>query len=208
VPVRWHEDKPYNANWVPKYSQPTKEARLKAFKKDVKAAWRAESLKSGKASQRLRGIAWKTVTSELMASGQKFGRAEARKALLTATGLFCVKIVAARLKASTAEKAEMEQAMQQKEKALADIEDAKKVQAEKSAAAEKAFSVTEMEWVQKTSALQAQFAKVEANLAQKLADADAQYAEKTAALEADVKDLEKRKAAAEKALDALRSKLG
>jgi hypothetical protein len=103
---------------------------------------------------------------------------------------------------------EMEQVMQQKEKALAEIEAAKKAQAEKVAAAEKAFSVTEMEWVQKTSALQAQFAKVEANLAQKLADADAQYAEKTAALEADVKDLEKRKAAAEKALDALRSKLG
>ena len=103
---------------------------------------------------------------------------------------------------------EMEQAMQQKAQALADIEAAKQAQADGFAEAEKAFNVTEMEWVQKTSALQSQFAQVEANLAQKIADADAEYAEKVAALEAEVKGLEERKAAAEKALDALRSKLG
>jgi len=103
---------------------------------------------------------------------------------------------------------EMEQAMQQKAKALADIEDAKKAQADNFAKSQQAFSVTEMDWVQKTAALQAQFAQVEANLAKKVADAEADFAGRVLALEADVKDLEKRKAAAEKALDALRSKLG
>jgi hypothetical protein len=103
---------------------------------------------------------------------------------------------------------EMEQAMQQKAKALADIEDAKKAQAADNAKAAEAQRKLVDEWNKKIAALQSQFSNVEAENAKRVAAAEASYAEKTAALEADVKDLEKRKAAAEKALDALRSKLG
>jgi hypothetical protein len=103
---------------------------------------------------------------------------------------------------------EMEQAMQQKAKALAEIEDAKKARA---AEAEKAIEVQSKladDWNKKIAALQSQFVNVEAEHAKKVAVAEAAFAEKSAALEADVRDLEKRKAVAEKALDALRSKLG
>lgn len=103
---------------------------------------------------------------------------------------------------------EMEQAMQQKAKALADIEEAKKAQAADNAKAEEAQRKLLDEWNQKIASLQSQFSNVEAEHAKKVAAAEASFAEKTAALDADVKDLEKRKAAAEKALDALRSKLG
>jgi chromosome segregation ATPase len=103
---------------------------------------------------------------------------------------------------------EMEQAMQQKAKALADIEDAKKAQAVDDAKAAEAQRKLVDEWNKKIAALQSQFSNVETENAKRVAAAEASYAEKTAALEADVKDLEKRKAAAEKALDALRSKLG
>jgi hypothetical protein len=98
--------------------------------------------------------------------------------------------------------------MQQKAKALAEIEDAKKARA---AEAEKAIEVQSKladDWNKKIAALQSQFVNVEAEHAKKVAVAEAAFAEKSAALEADVRDLEKRKAVAEKALDALRSKLG
>jgi chromosome segregation ATPase len=103
---------------------------------------------------------------------------------------------------------EMEQAMQQKAKALADIEAAKKVDADNRAKAEKASAKVFDEWNQKIAALQSQFSNVEAEHAKKVSAAEADFAAKAAALDADVKELEKRKAAAEKALDALRSKLG
>ena len=103
---------------------------------------------------------------------------------------------------------EMEQAMQQKEKALAEIEDAKKAQAADDVKAAEAQRKLVDDWNKKIASLQSQFSNVEAEHAKKVAAAEASFAEKTAALEADVKDLEKRKAAAEKALDALRSKLG
>jgi hypothetical protein len=103
---------------------------------------------------------------------------------------------------------EMEQAMQQKAKALADIEDAKKAQAADDVKAAEAQRKLVDDWNKKIASLQSQFSNVEAEHAKKVAAAEASFAEKTAALEADVKDLEKRKAAAEKALDALRSKLG
>jgi hypothetical protein len=103
---------------------------------------------------------------------------------------------------------EMEQAMQQKEKALAEIEAAKKAQAADDVKAAEAQRKLVDDWNKKIASLQSQFSNVEAEHAKKVAAAEASYAEKTVALEADVKDLEKRKAAAEKALDALRSKLG
>jgi len=103
---------------------------------------------------------------------------------------------------------EMEQAMQQKAKALAEIEDAKKAQAADDVKAAEAQRKLVDDWNKKIASLQSQFSNVEAEHAKKVAAAEASFAEKTAALEADVKDLEKRKAAAEKALDALRSKLG
>jgi hypothetical protein len=103
---------------------------------------------------------------------------------------------------------EMEQAMQQKEKALAEIEAAKKAQAADDVKAAEAQRKLVDDWNKKIASLQSQFSNVEAEHAKKVAAAEASFAEKTAVLEADVKDLEKRKAAAEKALDALRSKLG
>ena len=98
--------------------------------------------------------------------------------------------------------------MQQKEKALAEIEAAKKAQAADDVKAAEAQRKLVDDWNKKIASLQSQFSNVEAEHAKKVAAAEASFAEKTAALEADVKDLEKRKAAAEKALDALRSKLG
>jgi hypothetical protein len=103
---------------------------------------------------------------------------------------------------------EMEQAMQQKAKALADIEAAKKVDADNRAKANEVQRKAADDWNVKIATLQSQFSNVEAEHAKKVSAAEADFAAKTAALEADVKDLEKRKAAAEKALDALRSKLG
>ena len=110
---RWHAGKKYAAFWQPQYPQLSEEAQRKAFKKDVKHAWAAEAVKSGKASQRLRGIAWKKAVEEVQASGQNFNRTEVRKALLTATGMFCVRMVAARLRASAEEKRAMESAMKE-----------------------------------------------------------------------------------------------
>lgn len=103
---------------------------------------------------------------------------------------------------------EMEQAMQQKAKALADIEDAKKAQTADNAKAVEAQQKLMDEWSKKLAALQGQFSNTEVEYAKKVSAAEADYAAKTAALEAEVKELEKRKATAEKALEALRSKLG
>jgi uncharacterized small protein (DUF1192 family) len=103
---------------------------------------------------------------------------------------------------------EMEQAMQQKAKALADIEDAKKVDADNRAKAEEAQRKVVDEWNQRIAKLQSQFSNVESEHAKKVIDLEADFAGRVLALEAEVKDLEKRKAVAEKALDALRSKLG
>jgi hypothetical protein len=103
---------------------------------------------------------------------------------------------------------EMEQAMQQKVEALADIEAAKKAQAADLAKANEIQRKSADDWNVKIATLQSQFSNVEAEHAKKVATAEADFAAKAAALEADVKELEKRKATAEKALDALRSKLG
>jgi chromosome segregation ATPase len=103
---------------------------------------------------------------------------------------------------------EMEQAMQQKAKALADVEAAKKAQAADLAKANEAQRKAADDWNAKIAVLQSQFSNVEAEHAKKVSAAEAEFAAKVAALEADVKELEKRKATAEKALDALRSKLG
>ena len=103
---------------------------------------------------------------------------------------------------------EMEQAMQQKAKALEDIEAAKKAQAADNVKAAEAQRKLVDEWSKKIAALQSQFANVESEQAKKVAAAEAAYADKVATLEVEVKELEKRKAAAEKALEALRSKLG
>jgi len=102
----------------------------------------------------------------------------------------------------------MEQAMQQKAKVLADIEDAKKAQAAANVKSEEAFSQVVNDWNKKIAALQSQFSNVQADYNKKVVDAEADFAGRVLALEAEVKELEKRKAAAEKALDALRSKLG
>jgi phage host-nuclease inhibitor protein Gam len=102
----------------------------------------------------------------------------------------------------------MEQAMQQKAKALADVEAAKKAQAADNVKAEEAQRKLADEWSKKIAALQSQFSNVEAEHAKKVSAAEADFAGRALALEAEVKDLEKRKAAAEKALDALRNKLG
>jgi len=103
---------------------------------------------------------------------------------------------------------EMEQAMQQKAKALAEIEDAKKIDVDNRAKAEEAQRKVVDEWNQRIAKLQSQFSNVESEHAKKVIDLEADFAGRVLALEADVKDLEKRKATAEKALDALRSKLG
>ena len=103
---------------------------------------------------------------------------------------------------------EMEQAMQQKAKALADIEYAKKVDADNRVKAEESQRKVVDEWNQRIAKLQSQFSNVESEYAKKVIDLEADFAGRVLALEAEVKDLEKRKAAAEKALDALRSKLG
>jgi inner membrane protein involved in colicin E2 resistance len=103
---------------------------------------------------------------------------------------------------------EMEQAMQQKAKALVEIEDAKKVDADNRAKAEEAQRKVVDEWNQRIAKLQSQFSNVESEHAKKVIDLEADFAGRVLALEAEVKDLEKRKAVAEKALDALRSKLG
>ena len=103
---------------------------------------------------------------------------------------------------------EMEQAMQQKEKALAEIEDAKKAQAADNAKAEEAQRKLLDEWNQKIASLQSQFSNVQTDYNKKVADAEADFAGRVLALEAEVKELEKRKATAEKALDTLRNKLG
>jgi chromosome segregation ATPase len=104
--------------------------------------------------------------------------------------------------------AEMEQAMQKKAKALADIEAAKKAQAAEQAKAEEAQRKLLDEWNQKIASLQSQFSSVQADYNKKVADAEADFAGRVLALEAEVKELEKRKAAAEKALDTLRNRLG
>ena len=103
---------------------------------------------------------------------------------------------------------EMEQAVEQKAKALADIEAAKKAWAAANASAEEVQRKIADEWNKKIAALQSQFSNVEAEHAKKVSAAEADFASKIAALDADVKDLEKRKATAEKALETLRSKLG
>jgi uncharacterized protein YhaN len=103
---------------------------------------------------------------------------------------------------------EMEQAMQQKAKALADIASAKKAQAADDAKAVEAQRKVMDEWGKKIATLQSQFSNVESEHAKKVIDLEADFAGRVLALEAEVKDLEKRKAVAEKALDALRSKLG
>jgi inner membrane protein involved in colicin E2 resistance len=103
---------------------------------------------------------------------------------------------------------EMEQAMQQKAKALVEIEDAKKAQAADDAKAAEAQRKVVDEWNQRIAKLQSQFSNVESEHAKKVIDLEADFAGRVLALEAEVKDLEKRKAVAEKALDALRSKLG
>ena len=103
---------------------------------------------------------------------------------------------------------EMEQAVEQKAKALADIEAAKKAQAADNAKAEEVQRKIADEWNKKIAGLQSQFSNVEIEHAKKVSAAEADFAAKIAALDADVKDLEKRKATAEKALETLRSKLG
>jgi uncharacterized small protein (DUF1192 family) len=103
---------------------------------------------------------------------------------------------------------EMEKAMQQKAKTEKDIEDAKKADADNRAKAEAVFNQTVNEWNQRIAVLQSQFSNVQADYNKKVVDTEADFAGRVLALEAEVKDLEKRKAAAEKALDALRSKLG
>jgi chromosome segregation ATPase len=103
---------------------------------------------------------------------------------------------------------EMEKAMQQKAKTEKDIEDAKKIDADNRAKAEEAQRKVVDEWNQRIAKLQSQCSNVEAEHAKRVADTEASFAEKSAALEADVKELEKRKATAEKALEALRNKLG
>jgi chromosome segregation ATPase len=103
---------------------------------------------------------------------------------------------------------EMEKLMQQKTKVLSDIEAAKNVDADNRANIEKDQAKSLNDWSQKVAKLQSQYSNVEAEHAKNVAVAEAAFAEKSAALEADVKDLEKRKATAEKALEALRNKLG
>jgi len=103
--------KVYDADWPHKYNQKGYKAQQKAFKKEVQHAWKREGLKSGRTSQRLRGMAWSTAMNELRSSGANLTRAEARRALLQATGLFCVKLVSAHMRASAAQQREMEEAM-------------------------------------------------------------------------------------------------
>lgn len=103
---------------------------------------------------------------------------------------------------------EMEQAIEQKTKVLADIEDAKAAQAADNVKAEEAQRKTVDEWNQSIAKLQSQFSNVEVEHAKKVSDLEADFAGRVLTLDAEVKDLEKRKATAEKALDTLRSKLG
>jgi hypothetical protein len=103
---------------------------------------------------------------------------------------------------------EMEQAMQQKTKVLEDIEAANKTDAENRAKAEKEQAQTLDELYKRTALLQSQYSGIDSEYAKKVAVVEANFADRVASLETEVKELEKRKAAAEKALDALRSKLG
>lgn len=103
---------------------------------------------------------------------------------------------------------EMEKAMQQKVQALADIEAAKKADSEEREKTQEAQRQAVEELNKRTAILQSQYSAIDSEYAKKVSDAEANYAAKIAAMEAEVKELEKRKVAAEKALDALRSKLG
>ena len=101
-----------------------------------------------------------------------------------------------------------EMATQQKAKALADIETAKNADADNRANTEREQAQLFDELSQKVAKLQSQYLVIDSEYENKLAAAEADFAAKVAPLEIEVKELEKRKAAAEKALDALRSKLG
>jgi tellurite resistance protein len=103
---------------------------------------------------------------------------------------------------------EMEKAMQQKAKTEKDIEDAKKADADNRAKAEAEHAKALDDLYKRTALLQSQYSGIDSEYAKKVIDLEADFAGRVLALEAEVKDLEKRKAAAEKALDALRSKLG